>query len=223
MQRLSRVYIIPILFTAFIHASVALALACVDIQKTILIQPQTLDVIISTIEPSQTQSKEEPKKTVQTVKKEVTKVKPLIKEVAVLDKRPQISEIKNDAMSLSQTYVSANIEAQNKNDGSNGGAPIKDEDAIKKYLSKVRQKIQNSLQYPISAKRVGLQGEVLVGFALKPNGEIKNDDVNIIRSSGSSVLDKSAIAAVKDSAPFDAPPENNMEVKLPVVFSVSSK
>ena len=92
---------------------------------------------------------------------------------------------------------------------------------VAKYLGGVREKIQSELKYPIQAKRAGLEGETTVRFCIMPNGGFKESSLEIVKSSGNSMLDKNALAAVLDAVPFDVPPQSKMEIVIPVVFKIN--
>ncbi len=69
-------------------------------------------------------------------------------------------------------------------------------DSLKMILSK----ISSAKYYPLIAKKRGLQGDALLRFELKTDGALEK--VTIIKSSGSSILDKTAVNTVKKAAPF---------------------
>ena len=62
------------------------------------------------------------------------------------------------------------------------------EEARLKYL-------KDNVQYPSAAKEMGVQGQVLVGFAVEADGSIS--DVKILKSSGNPFLDEEAIRVTK--------------------------
>jgi len=90
------------------------------------------------------------------------------------------------------------------------------------YLAKVRKKIQGSLRYPSLAKKMGMEGEAIVAFFIHANGMVDASSIKIAKSSGKTVLDRNAIDAVIEALPFDLPPYKDMEIKVPVVFKLTS-
>ena len=66
---------------------------------------------------------------------------------------------------------------------------------IKKYLSFIRDEIQERKFAPPDSKYYGLIGNVLVGFTVYADGTFHN--IIVLRSSGDSLLDATAIKAVK--------------------------
>lgn len=63
------------------------------------------------------------------------------------------------------------------------------------YKLRLQQLIAKNKNYPIRAKRRNLEGTVTVSFVVQANGAINN--VKLVRSSGSRILDKAAIRSVQ--------------------------
>ncbi len=95
-------------------------------------------------------------------------------------------------------------------------------DEVVKYLSKIRKILQENLEYPHFAKKAGIEGVATVHFCIKADGSLPGHSLKIIKSSGSSALDKQAIETVQNSAPFTAPPKGEIEVSIPVSFALNS-
>ncbi len=72
------------------------------------------------------------------------------------------------------------------------------------YLAEICQKIQQNMRYPKLARRMGLEGKVVVSFVVHKDGNVA--DVHIKHSSGVQTLDKNAIVTIKKAAPFPRPP-----------------
>jgi protein TonB len=93
------------------------------------------------------------------------------------------------------------------------------ETARNQYLAEhftfIRDKILKHLNYPIFARQRGWQGKVVISFIISSNGSIK--EARVAQSSGYNVLDQSALAALKESAPFPRPPLE-AQIVLPVVY-----
>ena len=96
------------------------------------------------------------------------------------------------------------------------------ENTLSLYLAKVRQKIQESLRYPSMAKKMGLEGEAVVQFLIRSNGMVEASSIKITKSSGKSILDRNAMAAVLDAIPFELPPQEDLQIVIPVVFKLKS-
>ncbi len=89
------------------------------------------------------------------------------------------------------------------------------------YLAHVRRRIQESLQYPLAARRRGLKGTVHLEILIKPNGAISA--VSVTSSSSHWLLDEAALEAVRSLAPQPFPSglmPRPLRVRLPVVFDL---
>ena len=91
--------------------------------------------------------------------------------------------------------------------------------AAESYLGRLRQKVQTCLRYPMTARRLRLEGESLLRFIVHGDGSI--GALALKRSSGHRTLDEQAIATLEKAAPFEAPPEGKeMTIVLPVSFNL---
>lgn len=81
----------------------------------------------------------------------------------------------------------------------------KSHDAL--YLDSWRRRIEavGNVNYPEQARTQGLYGSLRLLVALLPNGDVQG--VQILRSSGHSILDQAAVAIVNLAAPFEPFPE----------------
>lgn len=89
------------------------------------------------------------------------------------------------------------------------------------YLARFRQRIQEALYYPLSARRRGLAGTVQLEIELLPTGRVAA--VVLLSSSSHSVLDEAAMDTVKRLSPGPFPPEvppRPLRVRLPIVFGL---
>lgn len=89
------------------------------------------------------------------------------------------------------------------------------------YLSAVRRRIQESIQYPTSARRRGIKGTVNLEILIRADGAISS--VSVAGSSSHSELDEAAVEAVRSLAPQPFPAglkPRPLKVKLPVVFDL---
>ncbi|MEJ2314808.1 MAG: energy transducer TonB [Nitrospirota bacterium] len=80
-------------------------------------------------------------------------------------------------------------------------------------LARIRRAIERELTYPPLARRRRLEGTVLAGFAIDEGGAPR--DIEIVRSSGYSVLDDEVVEIIRRAAPFPYIPER---VEVPVSF-----
>jgi protein TonB len=89
------------------------------------------------------------------------------------------------------------------------------------YLALFRQRIQESVVYPLAARRRGLAGRVEVELVLEPSGRIR--DVAVVSSSSHALLDEAAVEAVRSLQPVPLPEPSKrqgLRVRLPVVFQL---
>lgn len=99
----------------------------------------------------------------------------------------------------------------------------KDNNLLRKYLETIRKKIENNKKYPLSAMNYNIEGRSGVKFNILIDGKL--EDVKIIDSSGSEILDQAALDSVYSSAPFPPIPPNidleRIEVVVYIVFKIS--
>lgn len=79
----------------------------------------------------------------------------------------------------------------------------------------IRNSIEKAKTYPVSARKMGLEGTVYISFRISPQGEPQN--ISIIKSSGVRILDAATMDIVKRAAPF---PSVDASIEVPVVFKL---
>lgn len=91
--------------------------------------------------------------------------------------------------------------------------------AVSNYPGKVVRKLRRAIRYPAEARRKRLRGEALVTFVVSRNGSARS--IRVVRSSGSAILDKAALATVRRAAPFPPIPDNRSRWKftVPIAFN----
>lgn len=80
--------------------------------------------------------------------------------------------------------------------------------------------IKKNLYYPVMACKMGWEGKVVVSFVVSENGGM--EDIKVIKTSGYSLLDKSAVETVRKSAPFPKPPVR-AELIIPLVYKLQKE
>ena len=93
---------------------------------------------------------------------------------------------------------------------------------LKNYLYSIRKKIEKNKNYPIIARKMGLEGITCVEFALDKVGRVIS--IKILKTSGTKILDRAAITSIKQAQPFFHIPKqlnlNEIKVKLSIVFHI---
>jgi periplasmic protein TonB len=103
--------------------------------------------------------------------------------------------------------------------GTGGGGSVPAE--YGPYLRRFRQRVLESLSYPLAARRQGLSGTVELHVWLEASGRIR--DVQIVRSSAHGLLDEAAVETVRGLAPVPFPdslPRRPLVIRLPLVFEL---
>lgn len=91
------------------------------------------------------------------------------------------------------------------------------ENALNKYLAKVRDTIDYNKQYPHRARMRRQQGTVKVSFMINASG--RAEKVAVVKSSGSRILDRATLELVSRLR-FDAPPKDLESIPVAVIAPV---
>jgi len=89
------------------------------------------------------------------------------------------------------------------------------------YLQRFRRRVQESLVYPLAARRQGLRGTVELDVWLDPAGRVR--DVRVARSSSHDLLDEAAVETIRSLGPLPFPdslPRRSLRIRLPLVFDL---
>lgn len=73
------------------------------------------------------------------------------------------------------------------------------------YAKAIKERIQKNWQYPLEARKKGLEGRLMLLFSLERNGDLSR--VEIKEKSGHDILDEEATRAIFASAPFPPFPD----------------
>lgn len=94
------------------------------------------------------------------------------------------------------------------------------QEAMLKYQDMVKQKIQESRQYPVWAKKQGYQGTTNLKFTILNTGHLGK--ITILNSSGHKILDEEACNTIKRSRPFPSIPKelnaSSSEIEISIIF-----
>lgn len=89
------------------------------------------------------------------------------------------------------------------------------------YLRQFRQRVQESLIYPLAARRQGLGGTVELHVWLEATGRVR--DVQVARSSSHGVLDEAAVETIRRLGPMPFPdslPRRPLLIRIPLVYEL---
>ena len=177
---------------------------------------------------------------------EIKRSKPVLKKrrPAVRRRRPMAKHLPpdtiRDEVPSSPSIQEEEADAMPEAAGGNEPAPsfLFDREIIEKYASKVplpekdltfdtsefkhrgymrilREKIESIWEYPKDAVKSKMSGDLYIMFTIKRKGDL--GEVEVLRTSGHRSLDRAAIKALKDAAPFwplpDDWPEEQIEIK----------
>jgi periplasmic protein TonB len=101
--------------------------------------------------------------------------------------------------------------------GGSGAAPAE----YGPYLRQFRQRVQESLVYPLAARRQGLGGTVELHVWLEATGRVR--DVQVARSSSHGVLDDAALETIRRLGPVPFPeslPRRPLLIRIPLVYEL---
>jgi len=89
------------------------------------------------------------------------------------------------------------------------------------FLRQMHGKILETQEYPLIARKLGLQGTATVKFNLMPDGN--SQAMRIRKTSGHGILDEAALQAVQRVLPLKPPPEaggHPLELDIPIGFTL---
>jgi protein TonB len=85
------------------------------------------------------------------------------------------------------------------------------------YFVELKKRIEANWVYPQEAARKGQSGHGLVGFVLRRDGSLR--EVEIVQSSGVTLLDRYLVNAIRLAAPFPPVPDRLGRDSLPVAMT----
>lgn len=100
--------------------------------------------------------------------------------------------------------------------------PKKDEDLdgyLKELIRYLNQQARERDLYPPIAKRLKIEGQVVVRVTINEDGTIEENSMTIVESSGYNVLDKGALDILRKLQPLKKPPKK-ITVEIPIVFQI---
>ncbi|MBW1916560.1 MAG: energy transducer TonB [Deltaproteobacteria bacterium] len=92
--------------------------------------------------------------------------------------------------------------------------------AERRYLGRIRARLQQYKKYPALSRQRGHEGVVRVSFTLAPSGTLMGG-VRIVSSSGHHLLDRQARECVLAAAPFPPFPPTLHKTRLTIIVPIA--
>ena len=134
------------------------------------------------------------------------------------------TESTNSGKGLSEAYSEQNSSGSRSglaDRGAKNGETLRGDGAsayLKSHFNFIRGHLREHLCYPSIARKRGWSGEVMVAFTIYPDG--RADNIEIQKSCGISLLDKSALKTVHNACPFPLPPMA-ARIVIPIVYQLN--
>lgn len=95
---------------------------------------------------------------------------------------------------------------------------------LDRYLHRIVRRIEAKKHYPFRARTRRIEGRTTVAFRISPQGRLLAS--HVVNHSGHDILDRAALKAVSDAAPFPKPPQRfrgkPFSLQVVLVFSLYS-
>jgi periplasmic protein TonB len=157
----------------------------------------------------------QPKKVVKKVIKETKVVKP-IEEKTFQETQQKQAVVESLEAFTPQVPRTEQKKESTKQELTSQNSPLSEQKLSQ--LTLIRSLIQNALRYPTIAKKLRIEGVVLVSFSLSTTGRISN--LQLVQSSSSSVLDKRALQTVSSLDGEFPQLDKKVDLKIPIAFSL---
>lgn len=89
---------------------------------------------------------------------------------------------------------------------------------VKAHFVYIKKIIEDNINYPQMARRMGWQGKVVLSFVVCRDGKV--EELQIVESSGYKQLDRNALETVRQVEPFPRPPVR-VKLVLPVTYKIT--
>jgi protein TonB len=165
---------------------------------------------------------EEKKETKKIVEKQIEK--PIEKQKTTITKKIETKEIaKEELTQKSETNESTQKQTQNQSSSTEiqtttSTKPVIDEkkEYLDKYLSQIRDSINKNVTYPSKAKKLLIEGTVIVKFKITENGSV--EDITII--DGHKFLQSSTIEAIEEASKEFPKTNKSIEIQIPIEYKL---
>ena len=162
------------------------------------------------------------KETKKIVEKQIEK--PIEKQKTTITKKIETKEIaKEELTQKSETNESTQKQTQNQSSSTEiqtttSTKPVIDEkkEYLDKYLSQIRDSINKNITYPPKAKKLLIEGTVIVKFKITENGSV--EDITII--DGHKFLQSSTIEAIEEASKEFPKTNKSIEIQIPIEYKL---
>ena len=204
-------------------------------QKTSVIKKKIIEPIPEFTKPIQKIVKEEkaetkPKKTVKKKVQKKKKIKKIVKKKLekkikpnkiVEEKLKKIKELKKEKPKVVREVINREVPLVKKTTAqfsspSKTSQHVYEEDFLKNNLQLIKKHIQKNVKYSKRARRIGIQGNVLVEFCLSKDGVVSQ----VKALSGHRLLRKSTIKAIHKAAAYFPKVSRNITIKVPITYKL---
>jgi len=98
------------------------------------------------------------------------------------------------------------------------GASSRNSDAVPNWKSQLVARLERYKRYPSEAQSRGEHGVAQLAFSVDRSGGVHN--ARIVRSSGSSILDRETLTLAERAQPFPPPPPEIIGSQIPIVVPI---
>ena len=132
----------------------------------------------------------------------------------VLEKKEIIESTKQTVEDTQKQVTTTTSEVQTQT----LSKPVVDEkkEYLDKYLSQIRDSINKNVTYPSKAKKLLIEGTVIVRFKITENGSV--EDITII--DGHKFLQSSTIEAIEEASKEFPKTNKSIEIQIPIEYKL---
>ena len=192
-------------------------------------QPKTISLNHIALEPEVKQEvpkvEEQKKEIEKVVEKTVEIAKPIVQkkiEKKVIEKKivekQEFETTKKVEEVATNTTVEKSLEKPIVEEKTVQSKPVTDEkkEYLDKYLSQIRDSINKNITYPPKAKKLLIEGTVIVRFKITENGSV--EDITII--DGHKFLQSSTIEAIEEASKEFPKTNKSIEIQIPIEYKL---
>lgn len=212
-----------LVISLLIYTTLVMAIIYISSKSVVLLKPEktisiSLSEFSSTSGDKKIINKPEVKKTASS-----SIVKPQIEKKVLKNttlKTPQKIPVHSPVVSSEESVITSSNDSNIKTESKNESP--KNENSSKKIGGATPEQIwamiKNAVKYPPIARKMNIEGIVVVFFILNPDGTVKTAKVKT--TSGSDMLDEKAVQTILGLSGRYPAPNKSLELSLPIAFSL---